>query len=246
MQVPPYKRTVLNGWELQCVSAPTLVRGYWSPVAHPVRKLWVLTHRGKVWMSVSPMEVESQSHHAALAFGNVLVAGLGMGVLVYNLLRNPRVERVTVIEKERSVYDLMVKAAPWFKEAERDGRIHGLIGDVFDLTDLMALGGMQSPDTLLIDIWPLAADTRAEGEAKRLAQAFKPRLLGWYCHELDLVMALLRRGRLPPVTWADVDWYQKEIGFPLVGADRPDYPKMVLLVATNFAGMFQSGATLLP
>lgn len=246
MLIPNYQHAKAGDWEIKHVKAPTLVRGYWSPWAHPVRKLWVLRNRGKVWMSVSPMEVESQSHHAALAHGNVLVAGLGMGVLVYNLLRNPRVKRVTVIEKERSVYDLMVKAAPWFKEAERDGRIHGLIGDVFDLTDLMALGGMQSPDTLLIDIWPNAADERAEGEAKRLAQAFKPKLLGWYCQELDLVMANAERGRRPPITRTDVDWYQKRIGFPLVGADWPEYGQMALQVAKNFAVGFEFGPTIIP
>src|SRR3990167_1868762 len=79
--------------------------------------LWINNGRGpELWMWDVPSEIEDQKEIAAQAFGDILVAGYGMGVVQNFLLDNPSVASVTTIEIYPAVID----------ECQRVfGKVHG-------------------------------------------------------------------------------------------------------------------------
>lgn len=64
---------------------------------------------GKVWMSITPMEVESHYIPIECASGNVGVAGLGLGYYVQRILDKEDVDAVTVYELDQDVIDLYLE-----------------------------------------------------------------------------------------------------------------------------------------
>jgi predicted membrane-bound spermidine synthase len=66
-------------------------------------------------MSLSPVEVESLAPHVPHMRGHVVIAGLGMGLALYNALRRPAVWRVTVVERDPEVIALFdaIRGAEW-------------------------------------------------------------------------------------------------------------------------------------
>ena len=80
-----------------------------------------------LWMWDIPQEQEIQKDIASQAFGEVLVAGYGFGIVNKYLFMNPRVESVTTVEKYKEVIDKM----------REFGEIHGevIIGDFYDMPE---------------------------------------------------------------------------------------------------------------
>jgi spermidine synthase len=64
------------------------------------------------------------------AIGNVFIAGLGIGMVLYNLLEKENVKHVDVIEISPEVIALV---APWYKEHYGD-RVNIFQGDVLEYT----------------------------------------------------------------------------------------------------------------
>ena len=50
------------------------------------------------WMSADQSEISGMDAHAKAAYGDVLIAGLGLGVLPWLAARNPNVKTITVVE----------------------------------------------------------------------------------------------------------------------------------------------------
>lgn len=63
----------------------------------------------KVWMSITPMEVESHFIPIECAEGTVGVAGLGLGYYVQRILEKESVDSVTVFELDPDVIDLYLE-----------------------------------------------------------------------------------------------------------------------------------------
>lgn len=85
-----------------------------------------LTVDGKVWMTNSLdalLELETQ---VECAYGDVLVCGLGMGLITSLVLQKGNVHTVTVVEKDARVINLF-KAQPFY-----DNSINIIHGDVYD------------------------------------------------------------------------------------------------------------------
>lgn len=80
----------------------------------------------------------SIQEHAALYEGHVLVAGLGLGLIVYALAANPKVKSITVIEREPDVIELVghhlpkckIVCADWDKYKPRK-KFDGVFFDLF-------------------------------------------------------------------------------------------------------------------
>ena len=67
---------------------------------------------GKVWMVDDPPHYLAMREHAACYSGHVVCAGLGLGLIVHTLSQNPRIQSITVIEREQSVIDLIKPLIP--------------------------------------------------------------------------------------------------------------------------------------
>lgn len=63
---------------------------------------------GRLLMSDTAMEQRTNAGVVACAKGDVLIAGLGIGLIIVPMLRNPAVKSITVIEKYQDVVDLVL------------------------------------------------------------------------------------------------------------------------------------------
>lgn len=92
-----------------------------------------------LWMWDIPQEQEIQRDIANQAWGDVLVAGYGFGIVTKYLLKNPEVNSVTIVEKYQEVIDKMKKF----------GDIYGkvIIGDFYELPE------ERKYDCIVGDIW---------------------------------------------------------------------------------------------
>lgn len=108
--IPSYIETddenqIGDGWELQNVNVPA-ARGYFSGVV-PCPPNPVLTHHGEVFMSVTPLELESHWIPFSEASGNVVIAGLGMAMIVINLLHRGKCDSIVVLEHSQALIDAL-------------------------------------------------------------------------------------------------------------------------------------------
>lgn len=72
----------------------------------PLRDVPVLRLDGQIWMSLTPMEVQSSFLPIGLAHGRVGTAGLGLGYFVQRVLDKPEVEHVVVYEVRQEVLEM--------------------------------------------------------------------------------------------------------------------------------------------
>ncbi|HEY1292880.1 MAG TPA: hypothetical protein VGJ60_07375 [Chloroflexota bacterium] len=91
-----------------------------------------------VWMSITPMEIESQYMPIALAEGCVGIGGLGLGYATQRILSKPNVDRVTVFEVNPRIIALFQQNFPEQADdprleiSEQDvGTVQGKSFDVF-------------------------------------------------------------------------------------------------------------------
>ena len=74
--------------------------------------IYVLYNDGIQWMSYSPsnnQEIKQMYSSYDLAYGNVLITGLGLGILALWLCNKPEVKSVTVIEKSPEIIEIFKK-----------------------------------------------------------------------------------------------------------------------------------------
>jgi len=127
--------TVGHAWFTTAVTVPVLAEK--RPGTTPT-----------TWMSLTPMEMQTQRAAVWLATGTVLIGGLGLGWLLRKVCEKPSVTRVIVIESNPALliwmqarlvtlYPALSKVTDW------------LAGDVYDHI------GRHGDDTRhLLDIWP--------------------------------------------------------------------------------------------
>lgn len=150
---------------------------------------------GDLQMSDTPMERRTNADFLRRAHGDVLIGGLGIGMLPITLLRTDRPERVevrsiTVVEKSSDVIALV---SPHLSDDPRLTIVHA---DV--LTWKPPIG--KTYDTLYFDIWPSISEENLGDMAKlhrRYARAVNrenPRatMTSWLC---DYLRAKRRSGR---------------------------------------------------
>ena len=99
------------------------------------------------WMSDTPMEMSTMQPFLDLAGGKVLVAGLGLGYLPWQLLDNSCVEEVTVLEIQPEIIALVADQIPsrW-----------GIPFQVLqaDAYEFFRKEPTERFDSIFLDIWP--------------------------------------------------------------------------------------------
>jgi spermidine synthase len=120
-------------------------------------------------MSDTDMERESNREVVWYGHGDVLVGGLGLGMVVCGLLQRPRVTSITVVEKEPDVIALVAPALhAWASRGDSGGdRLTVICGDIFTWRPPKGT----RYDTLYFDVWDnICADNLPE--ITRLHRAF--------------------------------------------------------------------------
>ena len=95
------------------------------------------------WMSDTPMELFTNQQFLDKANGDVLIFGLGMGLIIAPLANDPAIKSITVIEQNKNVIDLI---KPFYNHP----KITILQGDAYNYEfskEIMF-------DTIYFDIWP--------------------------------------------------------------------------------------------
>jgi hypothetical protein len=97
--------------------------------------------RGATMMSDTWMEQRSNMEFCNQAKGDVLVAGLGIGMVLLAVQANPEVDRIVVVEKEQEVIDLVEPQLPLNKKVI-------IVND-----DIFEYHPQHKFDTIYFDIW---------------------------------------------------------------------------------------------
>lgn len=108
---------------------------------------------GRMWMSVTPNEINTMKNPIDLAYGNVLTFGLGIGYFSYMVANKDNVDSVTIIEKDPKIINLFnTFIFPHFKNKEK---INIINDDAFKYLKKLQDGKF---DYLFVDIYHDASD----------------------------------------------------------------------------------------
>ena len=107
----------------------------------PCGKFVRLLHNGSVVMSDTDMEKRTNANFVRNAHGNVLIGGLGIGLILLAIQDKPEVEKIVVVEKHREVIDLVKDQLPL------NGKVEVVNADVWEYTP------EEKFNTIYMDIW---------------------------------------------------------------------------------------------
>lgn len=108
----------------------------------------------RIWMTITPNEIETMKEPIEEAFGNVLTFGMGLGYFPYMISLKSSVKSITIVERSYDVIDLFrTHILPQFK----DPSIVTIIqSDAFDYAS--ANFGGKDYDYIYTDLWHDVSD----------------------------------------------------------------------------------------
>lgn len=227
--VPPYRAAQGPNWRFSNFFLPACAGYFHGP--RPLDWMnWGLVRDGITWMSLTPMEIESQLPHMAAARGTIAVCGLGMGLMAYAVAHQPDVDRVLVIERDPEVVEVFKQFSGYDEWDVRD-RVEIVLSDAMD----PALAGRLGPvDVLYADIWPFLRMDCMVPDMQRMLKAIPAPVCGYWGQELDMVDWAVARGVAADDFSAEhVTAFCTAHGLPLLGLEEPSYPVLCRRAATN-------------
>src|SRR3954471_11544533 len=117
--IPVYRPATHGRWEV-VIGDIGFAPGYWSGPTL-VSGMAALLRDGETWMSISPLEIESEELGIRAGRGHVLILGLGLGWAAAASASLPAVTRVTVVERDPDVIALH-RALDIFSQLEPEAR----------------------------------------------------------------------------------------------------------------------------
>jgi hypothetical protein len=222
--LPKYVEGDAGPWTLVHKKVP-MIRGYFNGMVVVDAPVPVLIRDGVVWMSLTPMEIESHLVHAALARGHVVVCGLGLGYIVYKMLQNPKVKSITVVEE---CTDLIAN----FKSLvdgdwADDPKVTIVNSDAFTYVPPHTI------DYLYVDISETLMDSAVLRYTQAIQRNVKAKEVGFWGQELELIdLARVRGMQYAMIDERLLSVAQDEWGLPLAvfsherlthGIDQEDY-----------------------
>lgn len=225
--VPHYRPMRSGAWELR-QTENVLCRGYCGPSVL-VPCVSVLIRNGNVWMSITPMELESQEIGIEAAQGHVVIFGLGMGWAAAATALRDAVSKVTVVEFDPEVIALH-QELDIFSQLPPDARAKLSIeqGDAYAWTP-------REPVNLLMpDIWlPLVSDGRVE-EVRQMQRNVGAASVYFWGQEMEIARHAIAAGRA--IDDAGIAATVADFGLPLAGLDSPDYAARTATAAERWMG----------
>lgn len=139
-----------------------------------------LTVDGELMMTDAPFEARSNHDILSKAKGNVLIGGLGIGMILVPILRNPAVKRVVVLEKYRDVIKLVEKPLRAHLGPQASDKLLVMNRDVFTFVPSKDFKKKARFDAIYMDIWPTISVDNLK-DMVVLKRRFKPLLKkdGW-------------------------------------------------------------------
>lgn len=119
---------------------------------------------GSLVMSDTSMEKRTNAEFVRNATGDVLICGLGIGLIIMPLLTNENVKSITVIEKYQDVIDCVL---PQLKPHDTENKLTVICADGFEWTT------QNKYDTIYLDIWAYINEDVYKEEMKPLKQKYR-------------------------------------------------------------------------
>lgn len=233
--LPDYPEGDLGPWRISR-TATGIDHGYytrqWVISGMPVllRRSPVNAELWETWMSLSPHEIESQEPGCLCAHGHTVIMGLGMGWVAMNAALNPAVMRVTVVELDQEVIELIGAAGVM---GQLPPEIAAKI--VIVKANAMEWRPDEPVDILYADIWRPIADTNALPDTQRMQQNVQATEVYFWGQELRLFMAHQRLfGPDAPLTVESLRrCASQELNLPLILPWGDDYPERIAAAVMN-------------
>ncbi len=144
----------------------------WFPEAFPYP---AIREDGRVWMTVTPNEINTIRPAIEASRGKVLAFGLGLGYYAFHALLRPEVTQVTVVEQNPQVIDVFRRLLlPFFPRKEA---LRIVQADAFAYAaEVMPHEGF---DTVFTDLWHDVADGLPLYRRMKALETPGPRYLYW-------------------------------------------------------------------
>lgn len=184
----------------------------------------------ETWMSLTPHEIESQEPGCLCAHGHTVIMGLGMGWVALNAALNPAVRKVTVVELDQEVIEL-IDTSGVMEQLPRE--IAAKI--VIILANAMEWQPAEPVDFLYADIWRPIADTNALADTQRMQRNVQATEVYFWGQELRLFTAHQRMfGPDAPITVEGLRHCAgRELRLPLALPWGDEYPGRITAAVTN-------------
>lgn len=130
---------------------------------------------GKLMMSDTTAEKMANSKFVSHARGRVLIAGLGLGMVLYPTLLKPNVTNITVVEINKDVIELIQPHVRIFPGANK--KLEIINNDIYDYEPPVKF------DTIYFDIWPESPSEEEQDELEATAANWAPNAwIGFWTH----------------------------------------------------------------
>lgn len=129
----------------------------------PVGEYVRLVYKNETLMSNTPMEIRTNETFCRLAHGDVLIGGLGIGMIVLPIMEKENVRTITILEKNQEVIDIIST------QLNFNGKVKIVQADVF--TWEPADGTCY--DCIYLDIWPYINNEIYHQEMKPLKERYQ-------------------------------------------------------------------------
>jgi hypothetical protein len=223
--LPRYRETAHGDWTLR-IGGSVLAQGYWSPPVI-VAEVPTLIRGRDVWMSVTPLEVESAEIGIRLARGHVLAMGLGMGWAAAAAAMRSEVTAVTIVEKDLDVFALHAEL-DLFAQLPDNARAKLRIAE----GDAYAYVPDTPVDLLMPDIWlPLVNDGRID-EVRAMQFNVQAKAIYFWGQELEIARHAKAAGRA--LDEGGIAATIADFALPLIGPEWPGYPELVATAAQRW------------
>lgn len=139
---------------------------------------------GRVWMTVTPNEINTIQPAVQKSHGRVLTYGLGLGYYAFHCLLKKDVESVTVVEKNPAVIDVFTRLLlPFFP---RKDALHIVQADAFEYAETVMPN--EGFDTVFTDLWHDVADGIPLYKQMKALEAPGPDYLYWIDKTMKVYM----------------------------------------------------------
>lgn len=113
-----------------------------------------ILENNRIWMTITPNEIETMKEPIDQAFGNVLTFGLGLGYYAYMISEKDNVESITIVDSNEDVINLFhTYVLPQFDQA---GKIKVIKADAFEFAQKHLPNG--GYDFVFTDLWHDVSD----------------------------------------------------------------------------------------
>lgn len=220
-----YRPVEAGEWKL-AIGANIPSRGYWSGLKL-VREVPLLTRGSDTWMSLTPIEYESQILGVQAAQGHVVIMGLGMGWVAAETALRDAVSMVTIVERDPEVIAL-------HRELDLFARLPGGAGAKVRIVegDAFEWRPDQPVDLLMPDIWLNLVEGDRVPDVRRMQDNVRAQAIYFWCQELEIARHAAAAGRRLDST--GVDDTVRDWALPLVMPEHIDYPGIIRAAAQQW------------